>query len=346
MTGPPKLWTRAPVAFGRLAVPQLFGELTRPEADVRLRALVSLCGLMRDPERVYQAVRGGFLEQLKVLFVDEDPSVRTTTCELLHLMTSHSISRQALLSSSLLPPLALLMDDSSSSCRRRSLLVLNGLALLPEGAEALLTLIPKLMQKLRQVMEEEVEVKEVLLLSTITSCSRLNALPALACDAILLVGGRLSHLSPNIRREASAALMALSACEEGRRRVCEEALLPAVVELLQDGDVEVQANAAGVLMYTSVITTGRQRCLDLNVIPVLLDLVTRDQEEQEETSRSRKALVMFSLRALTALAEAPVGRCLLLEQLPLLVRRSGAAEEDLDVRRAAQTAVRVITWTP
>lgn len=89
---------------------------------------------------------------------------------------------------------------------------------------------------------------------------------------------------------------------------------------------------------------GKQRCLDLNVIPMLLDLVTRDQEQQEE--RSRKALIMFSLRALTTLAEAPLGRRLLLEQLPLLVRRSEAAEEDLDIRRAAQTAVRVITWTP
>lgn len=32
--------------------------------------------------------------------------------------------------------------------------------------------------------------------------------------------------------------------------------MSAVVELLQDGDVAVQANAAGVLMYTGVITTG------------------------------------------------------------------------------------------
>ncbi|KAM8887178.1 radial spoke head 14 homolog [Spinachia spinachia] len=132
MTGPPTNCSRAPVAFGRRAVPQLFGELRRPEAEVRLRALVSLCGLMRDPERMYQAVRGGFLEQLKVLFIDEDPSVRTKTCELLHLMTSHSISRQALLSSSLLPALALLMDDSSSSCRSSLLLVLKCLARLPE----------------------------------------------------------------------------------------------------------------------------------------------------------------------------------------------------------------------
>lgn len=71
-----------------------------------------------------------------------------------------------------------------------------------------------------------------------------------------------------------------------------------------------------------------------------------EEEKDKERRRRRKALIMYSLRALTALAEAPDGRRLLLEQLPLLVRRSEAAEEDQDIRRAAQTAVRVVTWTP
>lgn len=78
--------------------------------------------------------------------------------------------------------------------------------------------------------------------------------------------------------------------------------------------------------------------------------MTKKKEEEEETDeerkRRRKALLMYSLRALTGLAEAPGGRRLLLEQLPLLVMRSEAAEEDQDIRRAAQTAIRVITWTP
>ncbi|XP_068559136.1 radial spoke head 14 homolog [Cebidichthys violaceus] len=345
MPGPLVDSTRAPVAFGRRAVPQLFGDLLRPEADTRLRALGSLCDLIHhDQDRVYQTVRGGFLQQLNVLLEDEDSSVRTKTCELLHLLTSHNISRQALLSSSLLPPLSQLLDDSSPSCRRSVLRVLDRLALLPAGAEALLPLVPKLMLKLRE--EEEEEEEEVLLLSTITSCSRLDALPALASDGVSLLGRKLSHRSPNIRREAAAALMNLSVCEDGRRRVCEEELLPVLVDLLQDQDLEVQTNAAGVIMYTVIITAGKQRCLDLNVIPVLLDLVTRDKkEEEEERKRRRKALVLYSLRALTALAEVPVGRVLLLEQLPLLVRRS-EAEEDQDVRRAAETTVRVVTWTP
>lgn len=95
---------------------------------------------------------------------------------------------------------------------------------------------------------------------------------------------------------------------------------------------------------------GKRRCLDLGVLPVLLDRASKrkedEEEKDEERRRRRKALVMYSLRALTSLAEAPDGRRRLLEQLPLLERRSEAAGEDQDVRRAAQTAIRVITWTP
>lgn len=54
--------SRAPVAFGQRAVPQLFEELQQPETDRRQRALASLCDLMHDPERLYQTVTGG--EQL------------------------------------------------------------------------------------------------------------------------------------------------------------------------------------------------------------------------------------------------------------------------------------------
>ncbi|XP_074527033.1 radial spoke head 14 homolog [Halichoeres trimaculatus] len=345
---------RAPVAFGLRAVPRLFEDLQGPDSGGRLRALTSLCDLMHDPERVYQTVNGGFLGQFKGLLEDEDPSVRTKTCELLDVLTGHNIGRQALLCSSLLPPLSELLDDFSSSCRRNVHRVLSQLTLLPAGAHALLSLVPKLMLKLRLQEEEKKEEEEevqVLLLSTISSCSRLDPLPALASGGVSLVGRRLSHRSPDIRREAAAAMMALSVSAEGKQQVCkEEAVLPVLVELLQDGDVEVQANAAGVIMYSVIITTGKRKCLDLDVVPVLLHLVSsreeQEEEEDEERRRRRKALVLYSLRALTSLAEAPDGRSLLLEQLPLLERRSGGEEEDRDIRGAAQAAVRVVTWTP
>ncbi|XP_068594925.1 radial spoke head 14 homolog [Brachionichthys hirsutus] len=341
--------SRAPVAYGRRAVPQLFEELQRPEVDWRNRALTSLCDLLHDPELIYQTVNGGFLDQLRVLFADEDPSVRSKTCELLRIVASHSIGRQATLSSSLLPPLAQLLDDSSSSCRRNVLRVLSSLSQLPAGSHALLTLVPKLMQKLMEEEEEEEEEVQVLLLSTISSCSRMDPLSTLAADGVSLLSQKLSHRSPDVRREAAAAMMAISICEDGKRQVCAEAVLPVLVALLQDEDIEVQVNAAGGIMYTVTTTPGKQQCLDLDIIPILLDLVSKEKEEEEESvekKRRRKARTVYCLRALTALAEAPNGRRALLKQLPILAARTEAAEEDQDIRRAAQTAVQVITWTP
>ncbi|XP_036000683.1 radial spoke head 14 homolog [Fundulus heteroclitus] len=333
---------RAAVAFGRRAVPQLFEQLQQRDAPGRLRALTSLCDLVHEPERLYQTVTGGFLKQLQVLLKDEDPSVRTKTCELLHMLTSHSIGRLALLSSSLLPPLFGLLDDSSSSCRRNVHLVLNGLAQLPAGAQALLPLVPKLMLKLRQMPEEEEEEEQVLLLSTLSCCSRLDPLPALASDGVPVLGQTLTRCSPDVRREAAAVLMALSVPEDGKRQVCEEQFVLVLMVLLQDGDVEVQTNAAGVIMNIVIITTGKYLCLELNVVPVLLSLLS--EKEEEEQRKRRKTLVIYCLRALTSLAEAPEGRSLLRNQLPLLERRS--QDQDQDVRRAAQTAIRVVTWSP
>lgn len=51
--------TRAPVAYGRRAVPRLFEQLQAPDAGSRLRALASLCDLVHDPERLYETVSGG-----------------------------------------------------------------------------------------------------------------------------------------------------------------------------------------------------------------------------------------------------------------------------------------------
>ncbi|XP_037115034.1 radial spoke head 14 homolog isoform X2 [Syngnathus acus] len=318
--------SRAPVAFGRLAIPELFAQLEEPDATRRLQALASLCDLTHDPERLYQVVSEGFLDQLEVLLKDEDPAVRTRTCELLHLTTSHNIARQALLSSPLLARLSQLLDDPCPLCRTRAHRVINSLALLPAGAKDLQALVPKLMLKLQEEQEEKQEEVQALLLSTLSCCSRLDAGPALSHRGVTLIGKKLSHACSNIRREAAAAMMALSVPVEGKRQVCEAAVLPVLADLLRDQDVNVQANAAGAIMNTVVITTERKQ----------------DVEEEQR----RKALVLYSLRALTSLAEAPEGRRRLLLQLPLLVGRSELPEEDPDIRRAARTAINVVTWTP
>ncbi|XP_043968149.1 radial spoke head 14 homolog [Gambusia affinis] len=336
---------RAPVAFGRRAVPQLFEQLQVQDPAHKVRALTSLCDLVHEPERLYQTVTGGFLKQLQVLLQDDDAAVRSKTCELLHLVTNHSIGRSALLASSLLTPLSDLMDDPSASCRTNAHRVLSGLAQLPAGAEALLSLVPKLMLKLCQLEEvrrEKQEEEQELLLSTLTSCSRLDPLPALASDGVSILGQTLTHTSPSIRREAAAALMALSVPADGKQQVCDQGILSTLLALLHDRDLDVQTNAAGVIMNTVIIRPGKYLCLELGAISVLLQLLS--EEEDEEQKKRRKTLVIYSLRALTALSEAPEGRVILSAELPLLERRSD--EQDEDVRRAAQTAIKVVTWKP
>lgn len=46
------------------------------------------------------------------------------------------------------------------------------------------------------------------------------------------------------------------------RQVCEKEVLPVLVNLLRDEDVEVQANAAGVIMYAAITNEGTNSHLD------------------------------------------------------------------------------------
>ncbi|CAL1615472.1 unnamed protein product [Knipowitschia caucasica] len=672
----------AEVAYGLRAVPRLFEELQMPQCERKKRALNSLCDLLHDPERLYQAVTAGLVEQLSPLLQDPDSAVRSRTCDLLQLITTHSIGRGALLSSSLLGPLFLLLDDSDSQCRIAVHRVLNGLVLLPLGAEVLLSLVPKLMLKLRETDEElggeegseeigvkeepkeigvkaepeeiriieepagvkekptemgikeeteeigvkgeaeeigvkeepeeigvkkeaenivkeepeeigikeeteeigvkeeaekigikeeteeigvkgeaeeigvkeepeeigvkkeaenivkeepeeigikeeteeigvkeeaekigikeeteeigvkeepeetgireeteeigvkgeaeeigvkeepeeigvkeepeeigireeteeigvkekaeeigvkeepeeigvkkenvdivkeepeetgireeteeigfkeeaeEIGVKEqpeeigikeeyvafevkkesgeigdikggkpvsegnkeldpeekeqeeelVLLLSTVTSCSRRNALPALASEGISLLHHKLKHRSARVRRQAAAAMLALSVPLEGKQQLCAQGVMSDLMTLLQDPDIEVRANAAGVCMNALIITAGKVQGLELGLIPLLLDIITAEELSPDpvdpvgpEQTQHRKTLVLFCLRALTALSEAPAARSLLQEERHRLENRR---DTDSELRRATETALRLINWTP
>lgn len=51
--------TKAPIAFGRRALPKLNREIQSPEVLTQQRALMALCDLVHDPENIYQAVQIG-----------------------------------------------------------------------------------------------------------------------------------------------------------------------------------------------------------------------------------------------------------------------------------------------
>ncbi|XP_052419212.1 radial spoke head 14 homolog isoform X1 [Carassius gibelio] len=324
--------TQAPMAFGSWAIPRLLLELQDAERFTRQRALAALCDLVHDHERAYDAILSGCMERLKVLLQDEDDLVRVKTTEVLYVLASHSLGRDAFLKLDIVGPLTSLIEDPVNACRKNVHQALNRIAEFPSGAVFMVSmgLVPKLVLK---VSDEEESIR-ALILSTLGCCVSVNALPALESDAVPVLRDQLSHPSPAIRRAASSALVGISVPADGKMKVCEEHLLPILVKLLADDDRGVVANAAGTIMNTAVITKGKSEALDAGAIAPLLQLVVSENT----------AVCANALRALTVLAEVPRARAQLLEHVPLLKTRR--THPNTIIQRAASTAIEVISWRP
>uniref|UniRef100_UPI0000567892 radial spoke head 14 homolog n=1 Tax=Danio rerio TaxID=7955 RepID=UPI0000567892 len=324
--------TQAPIAFGNLALPKLLVELQDDDLFTRQKALTALCDLLHDPERAYEAIFSECLEILKVLLQDEDSLIRVKTTEVLYVLASHSMGRDAFLNFDIVGPLANLLDDPEIACRKNVHRALNRIAEFPLGAVFMVNkgLVPKLVPKI-SIEEENIRA---LVLSTLSCCLSVNALPALESDVIQVLRDQLSHSSPIIRKEAASALMAISVPTVGKIKVCEENLLPILVKLLSDDDQEVVANAAGTIMNTAVITKGKSEALEADALAPLLQLVLSENT----------AVCANALRALTVLAEVPRARAHLRQHVPLLKTR--LTDSNYLIQEAASTTIEVISWQP
>ncbi|NXY43062.1 RSP14 protein, partial [Ceuthmochares aereus] len=323
--------TKAPVAFGRRALPKLKEELQSPELLTQQRALMALCDLVHDPEKVYQAIAEGFLDNLKTLLRHHDTTVRQKTTEVLYIMTMHNIGRQGLLQNGIISALTELLDDPEDICRKNTHQVLEMMAKLPEGAVAILQarLIPLLISKLKT----ETDGIQELILDTLSNCLRVEASEALAAGAVPILKEKLTHSLVTIRTKAAFVLLEIGTHPEGKGAVCEE-VIPVLVSLLQDADPDVQASATGALMFAIVTPQGRFSALGAGAIPPLLKLVA------EGTSTAR----LSAVKALTMLAELPQGRGTLLRHTATF--RQCLRDPREAVRRAARAAIGVIEWKP
>ncbi|XP_008944466.1 PREDICTED: rhabdoid tumor deletion region protein 1-like, partial [Merops nubicus] len=190
-------------------------------------------------------------------------------------------------------------------------------------------LITSLVLKLKT---ESDEIQE-LILDTLSHCLHVEASEALPTGAVTILKEKLTHSSVAIRSKAAWVLLAIGTHPEGKNVVCEE-VVPVLVSLLEDTDPEVQASAAGALMFATIKPQGRFSALSAEAIPPLLKLVA------EETSTAR----LSAIKTLTMLAELPEGRKTLLEHADTFQQCLNDPREA--VTRAAETAISVIRWKP
>ncbi|XP_010396409.1 radial spoke head 14 homolog [Corvus cornix cornix] len=324
--------TKAPLAFGRRALPKLNEELQSPELLTQQQALMALCDLVHDPEKVYQAIALGFFDNLKTLLVHHDQTVRQKTTEVLSIMALHSIGRQGLIQSGVISALTGLLDDPVDICRKNIHQIFDMMAKLPEGAGGVLraNLIPPLVLKLKTELDEIQE----LILDTLSNCLHVEVSEALAAGVVTVLKEKLSHPSTATRSKAAWVLLEISSHAEGKIAVCKEGVIPLLVSLLEDAQPEVQVNTTGALMFAAVTPQGRSSAMGAEAIPPLLKLVA------EETSKAR----LNAIKTLTLLAELPEGRQTLLDHRDTFQRCLDDPSEA--VQRAAQIAITVIEWKP
>ncbi|XP_066055667.1 radial spoke head 14 homolog [Chamaea fasciata] len=324
--------TKAALAFGRRALPKLNEELQSPELLTQQRALMALCDLVHDPEKVYQAIALGFLDSLKSLLEHQDQTVRQKATEVLSVMASHSIGREGLIRGGVISALAGLLDDPVDICRKNTHQTFDMLAKLPQGAGGVLRagLIPPLVLKLKTELDEIQE----LILDTLSNCLRVEVSEALAAGALTVLKEKLSHPSTAIRSKAACVLLEISSHAEGKVAVYNEEVIPALLGLLEDPQPQVQADSRGALMFALVTPQGRSSAMGAEAIPPLLTLVA------EETSKAR----LNAIKTLTLLAELPEGRQTLLAHRDTFLRRLDDPSEA--VQRAADIAIAVIDWKP
>ncbi|NXY30620.1 RSP14 protein, partial [Pomatorhinus ruficollis] len=324
--------TKAALAFGRRALPKLNEELQSAELLTQQRALMALCDLVHDPEKVYQAIALGFLDSLKTLLEHQDQTVRQKTTEVLSVMASHSIGREGLIRSGIISALAGLLDDPVDICRKNTHQTFDMLAKLPQGAGGVLQagLIPPLVLKLAMELDEIQE----LILDTLSNCLHVEVSEALEAGAVTVLKEKLSHPSTAIRSKAAWVLLEISSHAEGKIAVYNEEAIPVLLGLLEDTQPEVQANSTGALMFALVTPQGRSSAMGAEAIPPLLTLVA------EETSKAR----LNAIKTLTLLAELPEGRQTLLDHRDTFLRCLDDPSEA--VQRAADIAITVIDWKP
>ncbi|KAL8561932.1 hypothetical protein ACOMHN_001258 [Nucella lapillus] len=324
--------TRTPLAYGDRALPRLDRELNDETLLVRQRAVMSLCDYLHDPEHIAEALRVGIAASLKQLLTDPDLTVRQKATECLFVIAGHAIGRDAFLDQEIIVPVSDLFNDKEDIARKNAHLAIEMISETPPGADGIVqaNLVQTLVGKLKNELDE---IKE-LILDTLHYCMRVNTDKALSSGAMETFTSLLTHKSPSIRAKAARDIMDLSVPLDGKNKAVECESVEKLIILLKDESADVRANAAGAIMIITITTQGKYTAINSGAIEPLVGLV------DDDTSEVR----LNCLKALTCLSEAPEGREVLLEHVQKIRHRTW---DDIPaVCKAAEIAVRVITWKP
>ena len=324
---------KASPAYGLGALPKINREINHEDLHTRQKALNLLSDMLHSPNNTVEAIRVGIVKSLRVVIQDKDDHVRVKSAENMFILAGHAKGREALLAARVIEPLSQLFEDKVYQVRHLVHCVLETLSRAGDGAQCAIDckLIPRLVERLQV---EEDSVKE-LILGSLYNCMTRDTMDALGCSAMAALVVLLKHESPAIRGKAARDIMALSFPLKGKECAVSENAIPDLVELLEDANPFVRAQTCGALMSVTITTPGKKETIKWGAIPKLIPLISDPTPEVQ----------INAIKVVTTLSEDPQGRESLLEAVEKL-SDIAARSSDGYIRRAAEVAVRTITWKP
>ncbi|XP_074039457.1 radial spoke head 14 homolog isoform X3 [Leptinotarsa decemlineata] len=110
--------TRRSLGFGRKAMPKLRRELHNKDQDVVIAAIETICDLVHDPERGYEAVNLKIIDRMVNLMSHESEVIRERTSRTLAVLAELAAGREAIVTNkSLLANIAACAEDTWAEIR-------------------------------------------------------------------------------------------------------------------------------------------------------------------------------------------------------------------------------------
>ncbi|CAH1996208.1 unnamed protein product [Acanthoscelides obtectus] len=121
--------TRRPLGFGCVAMRKLRRELHHKHEEVVIAAIESICDIVHDPERGYEAINLKIVNRLVDMIAHENAAIREKTCKTLTVLAGLAAGKEAIVDNPfLLENIAICVEDSHPEVRMHAASMLEMIA--------------------------------------------------------------------------------------------------------------------------------------------------------------------------------------------------------------------------
>ncbi|CAG9819777.1 unnamed protein product [Phaedon cochleariae] len=290
--------TRRPLGFGRKAMPKLRRELHHKNERVVIAAIESICDLVHDSERGYEAVNLKIVDRMVDLMAHENEAIREKTSRTLTVLARQACGRLAISTNrQLLENVAACAEDFYPEVRVQVAALLEMLAQFWKAADDLVE-FGFVQILLSNLLKEEPEII-VIHLQTLRSLMHALAgkMIAIESDGYNIFMKLLDHKRSEIISEALACLSLLASTCVGEKLARQMNLLDTLNVHLHDERPEIFTNAASVIMFCTVKASGKIAASKINTMTKRLIQLSRN--------KLNPSTQIFAIKALTNICEHP-----------------------------------------